>query len=156
MDYVDSLSKTFLFKDMPKAELTKLAKIVTEQKVPAHTILFNEGDAGKDMYVLVLGSAKVLKKDKGGDTQQVAVLGSGSYFGEMALVSDDHVRTATIETQELSIVLSVSQSKLEELCAQDDRFGHHFYRALSRGLERRLRSATMDAAYFKGMMRHHH
>jgi CRP-like cAMP-binding protein len=156
VDYVQALSKTLLFKEMPQAELQKLAKVAVEQKLPAHTTLFEDGTPGDELFVIILGSVKVLKDDKSGEAEEVATLGTGSYFGEMALVADDHKRTATIETQELTLLLAFKQEPLLALCAKDDKFAHAFYKCLARGLERRLRSATIDAAYYRSVARHHH
>jgi CRP/FNR family transcriptional regulator, cyclic AMP receptor protein len=156
MDYAKALGDTFLFKGMPAAELKKLASIAKEEELAGKTELFREGDAGEAMYVIVMGTVRVLKKNEGGESEEVAVLGTSGYVGEIALVTDDHKRTATVVAQEQSRLLVLSRSAIEKLCDGDDKLAHHFYRAVSRGLARRLASTTQDAASYRAMWRTRH
>ena len=55
-------------------------------------IVFQEGEPGKDMYVLLQGSAQV---SLGGDVIELAR--EGALLGEMALV-DSAARSATVTT----------------------------------------------------------
>jgi NADH dehydrogenase len=57
-------------------------------------VIFNEGDVGDYFYIIVSGQVEVLKR-KGGEDRRLAVLNSGEYFGEMAILNDKK-RSATI------------------------------------------------------------
>jgi len=153
VDYVVELSKVFLFKDMPRDQLRKLATKAREYGLQPGARLFDEGDAGDEIFVIVLGTARVLKNNDAGDAEEVATLASGSYFGEIAFVVDDHVRGASIEMTERSVLLGLKQDDIRELIAGDDTLGLHLYRAIARGLARRLNSTTRDKAYFKVLAR---
>jgi CRP-like cAMP-binding protein len=51
------------------------------------TVLFREGEPGKEMYVLQSGRVAISKKVR--DVEKVlAVLGPGEFFGEMAIISN--------------------------------------------------------------------
>ena len=157
MNIVAALQKTFLFKDFPSSELEKLASVTKYEKRAPDSVLFREGEEGTLFFLIVLGSVRVLKKNNDGVDLEVATLASGSYFGEMAMVVDDkHERTATIVTQEQTELLTLSQADVETLFAKDDRLAHHFYRAMCKGLTRRLSATTQDAAFFKALARKHH
>lgn len=54
---------------------------------PQETI-FEQGDRGDRLYIIVDGEVEVVKRDPDGTEVLLAVLGSGDCFGEMALVSD--------------------------------------------------------------------
>jgi CRP-like cAMP-binding protein len=71
----------------------------------------------------------------------------------MALVTDDHKRSATIVAQEPTRLLALSRDAIEKVCQGDSGFAHHFYRAIARGLARRLNATTQDAASFRAMWR---
>jgi CRP-like cAMP-binding protein len=156
MNFVQTLRETFVFKSMPEAELKKLAGLAAEERLGGQASVFSEGEAGDDMYVIALGSVRVLKKNREGVEEEIATLGTGSYFGEMALVADEHERTASIVASEPTTLLVVRRQAIEALCAKDNVFAHHFYRAVARGLTRRLRATSTDAAYYKTLMKQHH
>ena len=49
-------------------------------------IIFLEGEAGKEMFLVQTGKVKIFKQSKG-RTQTLAVLSRGDFFGEMALLT---------------------------------------------------------------------
>ncbi len=156
MDHLQTLGQTFLFKGFPQGELNKLGSAVKEDDVTPGTTLFREGSAGDAFYVVVMGSVQVLKKTKSGSEEPVATLGSGSCFGEMALVTDDHQRTATIVAKEPTKLLLIGRVELEKLCAADASFAHAFYKAVARGLAKRLAATTQDAAFYRTLANQKH
>jgi len=56
-------------------------------------IVFNEGDAGDSLFMIIAGQVEVLKRF-GEEQRVVGMLGPGEYFGEMALLGRDP-RSAT-------------------------------------------------------------
>lgn len=156
MNITAALQKTFLFKDFPAAELEKLSAVTKYEKLPHDSVLFREGDKGEKLYLITLGSVRVLKKNRDGVDEEVAQLSTGSYFGEMAVIEGDHERSATIVTQEQTELLTLAQTDVARLFAKDDRLAHHFFRAMCRGLVNRLRNTTQDAAFFKALARGRH
>jgi len=63
------------------------------REFPKGTVLFREGESGKEMYVVQSGQIAISKQVR--DVEKVlATLGPGEFFGEMALISNT-ARTAT-------------------------------------------------------------
>ena len=151
VDVRDALKNSQLFKDFPEDELNKLVAIAKQHQLNPGTELFRSGDAGDEVFVMAMGTVKVLKANDNGDNEEIAILGSGSHFGEMALVASDHTRSATIEAQELSHLVGLKQADLERICGEDTTLGFHFYRTLAATLARRLRNTSDFVAHFKGM-----
>jgi len=57
------------------------------REIPKGTVLFREGEPGKEMYVLQSGKVAISKKVR--DVEKVlAVLGPGEFFGEMAIIAN--------------------------------------------------------------------
>jgi len=151
-DHKKTLSEALLFRGLPETALTKLAKMAREKALTQGAWLCREGDDGDAMYVIALGTVRVLKRDPTGKDQEVATLGSASCFGEMALVLKDEKRAASVVAQEPSTILELSRDGLEKLCAEDDGFAHAFYKALARGLAGRLRSSSGDVAHYRAQL----
>lgn len=57
------------------------------KEFPKATVLFREGESGKEMYVLQSGQVVISKKVRDAE-KTLAVLGPGEFFGEMALISN--------------------------------------------------------------------
>lgn len=54
---------------------------------PPGTVLFRDGERGKEMYVIQSGKVKITKEVRG-EEQTLAVLGDGEFFGEMAILNN--------------------------------------------------------------------
>jgi CRP-like cAMP-binding protein len=79
-----------LFAGCSKTELRELAMIADEIDLRDGHVLTKEGRPGREFFVLIDGTAQVTRKDK-----KIADLGSGDWFGEIALITDAP-RTATV------------------------------------------------------------
>jgi CRP-like cAMP-binding protein len=69
------------------------------------TVLFREGDSGKEMYVIQDGTVEISRRIAG-ERQLLAVLPAGEFFGEMAILNDrPRSATATVRTQARLLVI---------------------------------------------------
>ena len=80
-----------LFEGLSDEALRELAVWVEEAKVSAGKHLVDEGDYAYDLMVILEGDAEVTR---GGE--HVADLGSGDFFGEMGILSEEGRRLATV------------------------------------------------------------
>ncbi len=77
---IELLKKTPLFSRVSDKGLKAIAKLATEKTFKAGTPIVSEGAPGTGFYLILSGSAEVVRKG-----EKIARLGSGSFFGEMAL-----------------------------------------------------------------------
>jgi CRP-like cAMP-binding protein len=88
---VDALARVPLLSGLDRRHLEKLAKDFSERTFPAGSVVVREGDEhGIGFFVVADGEASASV-----DGKEVAHLGPGSHFGEVALIND-RVRTATV------------------------------------------------------------
>ncbi len=81
------------------------------KELPKGTTLFQEGEPGKEMFVLQSGKVQISKKVR--DVEKVlAVLGPGEFFGEMAIISNKP-RNATATVSEDAKVLIIDPKTFE-------------------------------------------
>jgi CRP/FNR family transcriptional regulator, cyclic AMP receptor protein len=83
------------------------------KEYPRGTILFQEGDPGREMFIIQKGKVQVRKKVGAGE-KILAELGEGEFFGEMALLMGMN-RSATVEVIEDSKILVINPETFENL-----------------------------------------
>jgi CRP/FNR family transcriptional regulator, cyclic AMP receptor protein len=91
MAVADELKRVPLFSGLSQRQLKQLAKDVNERQVKPGVELVKQGAmSGVDCFIIAEGEAAVKV-----DGNEVARLGPGDYFGELALVTE-RVRSASV------------------------------------------------------------
>lgn len=83
------------------------------RKIPAGTVLFQEGDKGEEMYIIQSGRVKISKRIRGVE-KTLATLEKGEFFGEMAILNDKP-RSASAETIEECEMLVIDRKTFDAL-----------------------------------------
>ena len=101
--YLSHLRNVSLFSGCTDRDLSKIAKAADEVSVPAGYVLADQGQTGREAFIIVDGAATVRRNGK-----KVAVLGPGAVVGKLSLL-DHGPRTATVTTDAESTVLVLDQ-----------------------------------------------
>lgn len=103
---IDLEAKRQLFQEqkLSNLEIRFLTTLSQEQKVPPGEVIFHEGDAGDQMYIVLDGRVMISKYIPGGGEEALAFLERGDYFGEMALI-DNQPRSADAKADDGGAVL---------------------------------------------------
>jgi CRP/FNR family cyclic AMP-dependent transcriptional regulator len=108
---LDALGGVWLFDRCTRQELEALERAATPLSVEAGRVLAKQGEIGREFIVLLDGRAEVRRDDT-----ELAVLGPGSFFGEMSLL-DGKPRTATVTALEPSEVLVLTAADFNSVTA---------------------------------------
>ena len=73
------------FRTLDEATATALCRLLETREAEAGTQLFRAGEAGDALYLIEQGSVRIHLRDVDGEDLTLAELGSGDFFGEMAL-----------------------------------------------------------------------
>jgi CRP-like cAMP-binding protein len=112
---------TAIFRDCNRQELEILKLYLHERHYLAGEIVFDEGEVGEGVYIVISGKFSatrkgMLKKKKLGEILP------GECFGEIALL-EATPRLATVVAEEASVVLAMFRPELERLAEARPRLG---------------------------------
>lgn len=103
-DKLTHLRGVSLFAECSAKDLNKIAKASDELGVPAGHVLCDQGQMGREAFVIMEGTATVRRNGK-----KVATLGPGAVVGELSLL-DHGPRTATV-TADTDLTVLVIDSR---------------------------------------------
>src|SRR5205823_11940277 len=118
-----------------RKDLRKVAKMSEDRRVAAGTTIVNEGENGTEFFVILDGTVSVSR-----ESRQIATLGPGSAFGELALLVDAPRNATVVADTDVGLVV-VGQHEFEGLL--DEAPG--FARKMLAGTAHRLREADREA-----------
>src|SRR3954462_14860372 len=118
MDRIEQLSKIELFAGLKPQAFELIAKVATEETHALGTKIFQHGDVGDKLYVIVEGKVRIARQIPGMGEEALAVLGPGQVFGEMALL-DESPRSADALCHESCRLLAIAKEDLDDLLFQN-------------------------------------
>ncbi len=133
LDRLTALSTVAIFADLRAEELLRVAQVLEERTFADGAVVFEEGQPGGEMFLVVRGTVRLVK----GDAHQVAALGPGDFFGEMALFEAAPRSTGAL-AQGAVTLLALRRRVLRGLIHEQPSVSF----ALLRALSHRLRGTT--------------
>ncbi|MDQ7826216.1 MAG: cyclic nucleotide-binding domain-containing protein [Candidatus Eremiobacteraeota bacterium] len=140
-----SLKKVTFFQRLSDEVITKLCEIVSEVTFQKGEVVFEEGDAGDAMYIIVSGEAAILKivdKEKK-DYKSLGIVAEGELFGEMTLF-DLLPRSATVMARKNLHLLRISNSNFQTFLREDTKSAAIVLFEFVAILARRLREGARE------------
>lgn len=123
----------------------KLCQLGQEVVVQAGERIVTQGETPEFFYVIQAGRVKVFRESVEGIRTDLTELSSGSYFGEVALVTGQP-RTASVEAMEEARLIKVSKDEFDHLLDHNPQLARHIIHQLSQWLvvgDRRLESEVV-------------
>jgi serine/threonine protein phosphatase PrpC len=138
-----ALRRTPLFASLTEAERMRIQKIASEKEVPEGGVVFETGDPGDALYVVISGRLSVRR-----GTVAISEIGPGDHFGEMALI-DDTARSATVRAETTSRLLAFPRAEFEGLVAADLALAAKIFMGLLGRLSLRIRELNNEIAVYR-------
>ena len=129
----NAIKNIAFFKNFSSSELVEILKFTQWIKYDSAMNIIKEGEIENFFYVIVAG--EVLVKKRG---QQLAVLGKGDCFGEMAY-DGNRPRTATVQAAKDTIVMKIGASFIDQTSLGTQL---RFHKIFNQSLIRRLARTT--------------
>ena len=125
---VEALSRVPLFADLNRREMEQIARLFKERRFSAGESVAKEGAGGASFFVISSGEATVSVKGK-----ELAKLGPGDYFGEIALI-DEGARSATVAATTELICYGLTLWEFRPLVQQNPAIAWKLLQALAERL----------------------
>ena len=122
-----------ILRDLTNEQFESLLSICTKQELPAHTVVIEETNRPRDMYILTEGLLKVTFKGI-----EVGIIQPVSTVGEMGVLTGE-TRSATVITMTKCTLLRIMKYDLYDLYKKDKDFYIKFQNAMLLDLSNKLR-----------------
>ena len=113
------LSKVPLFNGLKDRQLQRLADRMAERTYAAGDLIVKQGQSGEGFYVIASGKAEATRERSDGEKVVVNTFGPTDFFGELALLDEEGVRTASIIASEPTICLILTRWDFLGVLRQD-------------------------------------
>jgi CRP/FNR family transcriptional regulator, cyclic AMP receptor protein len=149
MDPTEPLRTVELFSSLKPRALERVAAIASEESHARGTTIFQHGDVGDKLYIILEGKVRISRQVPGMGEEALAVLGPGQVFGEMALI-DESPRSADALVHEGCRLLAISKDGFDDLLFGDKELAYEVLWSTVQMLVSRLR-ATSDKLTMLGV-----
>ena len=105
-----------LFKPFNRMQQRDLLRRFTSHDVAPNTVVINEGEEGRGLFVVLSGDLDVSRRASDGTTVPLGTLKTGDVFGEMALLRNART-TATVVAQRPATVLFLAREYIAKIVA---------------------------------------
>ena len=92
------LKKVPLFQGLKDRQLQRLADRMVVRKYAAGDQIVQQGHGGEGFFIITSGKAEAVRERADGEKAVVNTFGPTDYFGELALLDEEGLRTASIQT----------------------------------------------------------
>ena len=134
-----------LFGGMDGDSARSLIALMTRREMVKGDVLFNEGDDGHALYVLVKGKIKMARTARDGRENLLGLLGVGDMVGELS-VFDPGPRMSRAHAVEESIVYELPKEILDTWLDDHLEMSRHLMRALAQRI-RRISNTMADLVF---------
>lgn len=145
--YASILKQADIFFNLSPTQIELVAGLCQEQTFSTGTVIFAEGAASDELYVIAQGEV-LIQMSPGVSSEQsgavkIATLRRGQSFGEIALV-DNGLRSATAKAaQNNTRLLIIPSKKLMALCDTYPQLGYRLMHNLAADLALKVRSTDL-------------
>ncbi|MBX0327890.1 cyclic nucleotide-binding domain-containing protein [Oscillochloris sp. ZM17-4] len=143
---VEHLRRVEVFGGLTDEETLQIATLCRVQKMGAGQVVFDEGDDGDELIIIMEGCVRVsliTRSSQGAMTPStINMLYGGQSFGEMVLLGGA-TRSATVTCVDPCVFLVIKEREFAALCDRNPRIGYKVMRNMASDLSYKLRSSNL-------------
>jgi CRP/FNR family transcriptional regulator, cyclic AMP receptor protein len=138
---IEMLKNIPIFHELTRKEIMEVDELLHERLYEKDEIIFDEGDPGHGIFIIVSGK---LRTDPSHKLLKTAVLdfGPGEMVGELSLF-DEAPRTAKVVAVERTVIVALFQAEFYSLLLKNRNIGVKVLVEIARTLSRRARQLLL-------------
>ena len=150
----NKLEGFIIFKDLSDSQLGEVCDKFVERSYNQDEIIFSEGDVGTSLFLLLEGEVEITQAltldidHSEVDNREKSLIrlnaDSKTFFGEVGLIEEDGVRTATVKTTSKSLIARLSKMDFNDLTENDPVLGTKLLKNIAAVLCQRLRTTNAN------------
>lgn len=145
MSDIEKLRNIPLFSGLSEAMLGEFSGYFKQTAYPAGTVIFKEKTMGDSLYIIVDGEVVIEKAldERGAEFKQLAILGAGEFFGEMAVI-EGQTRFAQARAGRDSALYEVGREQFFAFIKEHPQTGISIFTQIMRVTMRRLQHTSSE------------
>lgn len=149
--HTDQLRRIDLFANASEETLAKLATLIYTRQYAQGQRIFSNGAQARRMYFIEVGEVEVTRSIPGFESEVLAVLSEGSYFGESALILDAERSADALAVRPTRLGI-IEGSELKALMRDDLDVAEELLWVFVKTLSKRLRTSNAKVTQLAGDM----
>lgn len=150
----NKLNNNFLFKGVSDEKIEEIFSYIKYSEVSYNKgqILFQEGDACKNIGIIEEGSIQVERIYSSGKSIVLAKLSAGDVFGEALVISSTALYPATVIAKSNCKIIFINKKEIMKLCSSNERILENFVTLLSDKvimLNKKVKSTSLKSVKHK-------
>jgi len=147
MPYIPHLNNCHLFDGLKEEEIAVYRPASKLVNYAAGDTIMNEGEKGNTLLILIKGTVTISKKltllgDDKGDTKDKTFITLTDeikpFFGEMALLMDESLRTATVTATTDCEIVVMEKEPFQKVCKENPPIGYQIMKNIAKKLATNL------------------
>ncbi|HAM34730.1 MAG TPA: hypothetical protein DEB40_12530 [Elusimicrobia bacterium] len=138
------LKSVRLLDQIPERQLATLGEFLAPMEFEDGAVIFEEGTRGDSLYFVSSGKVRISKRVASGEFKDLAILGPGDCFGEMALV-EEVARTARAAALGKTALFRLHREDMDRWLKSHPELAVDFFAELVQVLSRRLRLTSSES-----------
>ncbi|WP_231956067.1 Crp/Fnr family transcriptional regulator [Aneurinibacillus soli] len=102
------------FEELEEADLREISSMFITRTYEKGRTVFLEGEKGDELYMIKSGVINIYRIDEAREII-LAIFGDGDFFGEMAVLENEQVRSASAKTMEKSVLYALKRQDFMSL-----------------------------------------
>lgn len=131
------------FKKFNPKHLNDFLNIIHNRAYTTGEYIFHQGDPGIALYIITDGEVVISETHTDGESYDLALLGKGDFFGEIALM-DEGVRSASAIATRKSSLAVIFRPDMDEFIDKYPKKGVEILTGISQILATRLKAINQD------------